>query len=795
MTAGRGRHRGRIGALLPLLLLVIAGRCSAQGVGNELCPEARCDTQSAIETLWGVPDPSFFLQCRLVPDGSWQLELMPCAPGTWFHFRLQVCVVSDVWEGCDGTEGPTTTPSGPGTGEPGTELDPCPGPRCVTSAEINTLWVHPSPGHFYQCRPGTAGWFPQEMPCAPGTLFSFRHQVCVHPWDWVEPCPGGVTTVTPGPPITTTVGPPPSTVSPPPTPPIVVDCLVPNCALLQDEVIRFPTREGPQYFYRCELLLNSFWVPRLDLCPGGLYFYFGVQDCVQPVDWIDLCAGVPDDFTTTQLTTVEPPPTEVPPPMPLPVICGSPRCSTPAERSILWPSTVADMFYRCVWNELLFQFVPRAERCQNFLFFDFLAQECVFPLDWVDICPMYPTLPPPPAPPCAECCPTCPEAPVDPSLPLPIICGQPRCVLDEERAFLWPALEPTEYYACVVIGEGWVQATLQQCAAGLLFNTLDQRCVTPDLYDASFCPVFPPIDSTTPTPAPTPTPTVCLEAYDPSPLFPIICDVPRCGTAAEQATRWPAWDSGSYFVCDGPGAVLTRCPVGETFHFLAQCCRAGPPATVQVCPVYPPIVTSPPIPPLPMCLPDFDPVPLIPLQCDAPRCGTPTERTTLWPSSDPQIYYLCYEQLPELYEPVLQTCLGTTNFDFLQQCCSADQPAVDACTLFVEPIPDEATLPLPIECDRPRCVTERERQFLWPATDRQLLYACEPPANGVGAVYEPRTYTCGPGQAFHVWKQDCVALPTAIPVVNLCPVFHGLRNGTAPWQPTSGPVLTPPAIG
>uniref|UniRef100_A0A3F2YVY9 Chitin-binding type-2 domain-containing protein n=1 Tax=Anopheles dirus TaxID=7168 RepID=A0A3F2YVY9_9DIPT len=74
-------------------------------VGNELCPEPSCATQPLLETLWGYPDPEYFLQCRPVPDGSWRLQLMPCAPGTWFHFRHQVCVIPELWEACDGTEG------------------------------------------------------------------------------------------------------------------------------------------------------------------------------------------------------------------------------------------------------------------------------------------------------------------------------------------------------------------------------------------------------------------------------------------------------------------------------------------------------------------------------------------------------------------------------------------------------------------------------------------------------------------------------------------------------------------
>ncbi|XP_055536119.1 uncharacterized protein LOC129724856 [Wyeomyia smithii] len=54
---------------------------------------------------------------------------------------------------------------------------------CSTYGQINTLWCHKLPTHFCQCRPTPIEgiWEPQVMPCAEETVFSFRHQVCVHP--------------------------------------------------------------------------------------------------------------------------------------------------------------------------------------------------------------------------------------------------------------------------------------------------------------------------------------------------------------------------------------------------------------------------------------------------------------------------------------------------------------------------------------------------------------------------------------------------------------------------------------
>uniref|UniRef100_A0A8W7PWL1 Chitin-binding type-2 domain-containing protein n=1 Tax=Anopheles coluzzii TaxID=1518534 RepID=A0A8W7PWL1_ANOCL len=765
--------------------------------GNELCPEPSCASQELIETLWGYPDPAFFLQCRPVPDGSWRLQLMPCAPGTWFHFRHQGVRHSRAvgglrWYGgrwysdarhynsCSTTPEITTpvvttpeittpvvttpeittpvvttpeittpvvttpeittpvvttpeittpvvttpeittpvvttpeitTPvvTTPELTTPqvttvtidiGTDdgvlvpLDPCSGPRCVTLQEINTLWVHPMADKFYQCRPLMSGWSPQEMPCAPGTLFSFFHQVCVHPWDWADPCDPNASPPTNTPPTNTPpTGPPPVTNEPPVTtttvappitttvdsggPPTAIDCLVPNCAVLQDETLLLPSNDGPQFYYRCIFLLQAVWIPFQDICPAGQYFNFVTQGCVDPADWINVCPASP--VTTPQPTTLAPAPTAVPPPVPLPVICGSPRCTTPQERSILWPSTVADMYYRCVWVERLFQYVPMPTRCENFFFFDFQRQECVIPLDWIDICPMFPTLPPPP---CTDCCPTCPPPADPPGVPVPIICGAPRCETDQERSFLWPAATPNEYYRCVDNGG---------------------RLDTGHAASGGGCPIYPPM---VPPSTVQPDPDTCLESYDPTPVFPVICDVARCGTERDRATLWPMNDATSYLSCElqeATGEYLVRtnvCPPGQTFNFFAQCC--GPASEIAVCPFYPP----PPAPTTP---------------------------------------------------------------------------------------PPEAA---------PRCETVQERGFIWPAADRKLLYVCEP--QGAEQTFTARMYTCADGKAFHVWRQDCV--PEAECRLSVCPYYNGtaVPNGpkvppatqsTATTQGLVGPILTPPNLG
>lgn len=101
-----------------------------------------------------------------------------------------------------------TTPDGGGTTTPGNggeDLDPmgvCPGasdsqhnpgtmscfrPECTMTQWLDgVLYPTRDPTHFFQCGPGTGNLF--IMPCAPGTCFSFRRQVCIHIRDWQNDC-------------------------------------------------------------------------------------------------------------------------------------------------------------------------------------------------------------------------------------------------------------------------------------------------------------------------------------------------------------------------------------------------------------------------------------------------------------------------------------------------------------------------------------------------------------------------------------------------------------------------------
>ncbi|XP_035892028.1 uncharacterized protein LOC118503168 [Anopheles stephensi] len=144
----------------------------------EKCPPPRCVTYEEINTLWADPSPAHFLQCRPLQNGTWAPQKMPCAVGTLFSFKQQVCVLEINWNaelsGC--IKADTKAPS-------------CGEPSCETYEQINTLWVHSLKEKFYQCRPAPNGtWVPQEMLCPTGTLFSFYHQVCVVKSMWKDSC-------------------------------------------------------------------------------------------------------------------------------------------------------------------------------------------------------------------------------------------------------------------------------------------------------------------------------------------------------------------------------------------------------------------------------------------------------------------------------------------------------------------------------------------------------------------------------------------------------------------------------
>ncbi|XP_058444005.1 uncharacterized protein LOC131425816 [Malaya genurostris] len=694
------------------------------------CIEPKCETNEDINTLWPHRLAEFFYQCRPAFGGGWTPQLMPCAPGTMFSFAVQVCVWPNQWEDpCDTSDATPEDPTSPTPDPEGTTPSPDPSP--TPDPEGTTPSPDPSP------TPDPEGTTPSPDPSP-------------------TPDPEGTT---PSPDPSPTPDPEGTTPSPDTTPtpdgPLEPDCLVPNCVYLQNSEVLWPTRE-PRLFYRCIFLLDTVWIPFQDSCPVGKYFSFEYQSCVDPELWTDVCATIPEDITTTQMTTISTPEDDEDEGFPLPVICGSPRCNTIQERSILWPSTVANTFYECVWVERWFQFIPLPKRCPNFLLFDFVKQDCVDPKDWTDICPIYPTLPPN----CPECCPTCPPVtdtttviPDDPSAPedwpLPVICGNPRCETPVEQNFLWPALDPQGFYICLDFGSGWIQATLVFCENEMFFQTKEQKCVPQEEYDYGFCPVFPELP-----PVPTASPLNCQDNFDPIDLYPIVCDQPRCATNSQLSIRWPAADKGAYYSCQSVGVqVLEKCDPGLKFDFFRQCCTMEQ-SEVEVCPMYPVQTPENPL----VCSNDFNPSDLLPVECDIPRCTTSSETAAYWPSQQSTKYYKCsLNATTGMHFAEYQDCSEGEQFDYFRQCCSTTPifSPTDVCALLPETSTDPAAVPevpTDVGCDQPRCDSQIEQIYLWPSVDPNLFYSCELSEDG---LMKPQQYSCPPGKWFIMALQSC----------------------------------------
>ncbi|XP_058825619.1 uncharacterized protein LOC131685726 [Topomyia yanbarensis] len=171
--------------LFKILLPLGAIATLAFGQSPEQCIASSCKTYKEINTLWCYPDPNYFCQCRPITNGgSWTEQVMPCADGTKFSFRQQVCVLPQYY---NATECLDPNPNDPVT----TGNLKCSNP-CTTYAEIVKLGCSPSgPKEFCQCRPTPVErvFTPIKMPCANGTSFSYRRQTCMADGLWTDSCP------------------------------------------------------------------------------------------------------------------------------------------------------------------------------------------------------------------------------------------------------------------------------------------------------------------------------------------------------------------------------------------------------------------------------------------------------------------------------------------------------------------------------------------------------------------------------------------------------------------------------
>ncbi|XP_050068315.1 uncharacterized protein LOC126556801 [Anopheles maculipalpis] len=151
-----------------------------------------------------------------------------------------------------------------GSYETSAAIDDCPLPRCVTYAEINTYWADPNPAFFLQCRPQPNGtWAPQRMACGPGTLFSFKHQVCVLEGNW-----NATSNCTEIPPAS--------------------ECGAPSCETY-DEINTLWVHPQREKFYQCRPAKSGKWEPQEMLCSVGTVFSFFHQVCDYVSKWKEPC--------------------------------------------------------------------------------------------------------------------------------------------------------------------------------------------------------------------------------------------------------------------------------------------------------------------------------------------------------------------------------------------------------------------------------------------------------------------------------------------------------------------------
>lgn len=167
-------------------------------------PVCECETNTI---FYPDRDPYFYWVC--VP-GRTSPTLMPCAPGTWFSYKNQVCVDCDEWENPCGIIPPTPTPPGsttqgqttstlttrtteppasigstiPTQGTTPPPVENCDEPNCEDCVDNERLYPHWNQNYYWVC----VGSRAIAMPCAPTTWFEYPKQACVDPCDWTNYC-------------------------------------------------------------------------------------------------------------------------------------------------------------------------------------------------------------------------------------------------------------------------------------------------------------------------------------------------------------------------------------------------------------------------------------------------------------------------------------------------------------------------------------------------------------------------------------------------------------------------------
>uniref|UniRef100_A0A4Y0BPJ7 Chitin-binding type-2 domain-containing protein n=1 Tax=Anopheles funestus TaxID=62324 RepID=A0A4Y0BPJ7_ANOFN len=243
----------------------------------------------------------------------------------------------------------------------------CVVPSCVTEQDRATVWPFEDPNFFVRCEPTGAPWELVRHPCTGRRLFHFARQLCIEPTVWEEPCADlpGLEPLQP--------------------------CAEVRCDTAADLRHLWPVEE-PSTFLQCIPQATGGIAPVLRDCPFGLLFSMRYQACITVHRWQRECSfgdntpgptGGDTDPTTTETasTTVTQPTTTIPEW----TLCQPPTCMQ--EDPILYPHTNRSFYWQCVprptgfWEALM-------RPCAAGTYFHYGLQQCVFPADWVNFCPV-----------------------------------------------------------------------------------------------------------------------------------------------------------------------------------------------------------------------------------------------------------------------------------------------------------------------------------------------------------------------------------------------------------------------
>lgn len=399
--------------LLSLATLTVVPFAISQELPQCKVPSCSSDAERGI--LWPSCDPEKFYQCA--PSGP---VLMPCAeyqPGArlWFNFKQQVCNWPSLWEPACATckqenedERVEEEPSPPSN----LDLPVCSIPSCETLEQRETLWPHCNPQVYWQCAPSAGhSWAAIERPCAlEDTRFSFDLQVCVWPANWTQVCEGcgGIE---------------PSTTANPTTSSSVTTTIV------------VTTTELPTQSSTSEATTEPI-VPETST---------ELEITTESTDPSLPESSEPD--TTTILTTTSEPTTEQPGPIDDPIGCDRPPACDLEKPDLKFATRDPQAYYECELHESGTFWTLHLRQCDGNLRFNYKAQDCVNPREWVDYC-----------------------TPTEPSE-----CGVPKC-LPAERFLLFADYNPRQYWSCQTRGGVLLEPVLHECPIDRVFIYERQGC-------------------------------------------------------------------------------------------------------------------------------------------------------------------------------------------------------------------------------------------------------------------------------------------------------------------------------